>query len=69
MPEITVQEFINLFTESSLQLIEIYDIDTEKTVFRGDACDCPCELQDYVVQSLDPTTGPRITINIGGEEA
>lgn len=66
--DMTVQDLIDLFTEPCEQLIEIYDLDSGETVFSGDAVDCPDEYQNVCIASLDPTTGPRLTINIGGEE-
>lgn len=63
----TVEDFIDLFTEPCMQLIEVYDFDTDQTIFSGDATDCPDSIARRDITSLDPTRGPRITINVGGD--
>ena len=65
---ITVEEFVNLFTDSSAQKVNIYGLDSEKLLFSGVLDEMPSKLQDMEICSIDiidPNYGTsRPTINV-----
>ena len=65
---ITVEEFVNLFTDPSAQKVNIYGLESEKLLFSGFLDDMPSNLQDMEICSIDiidPNYGnSRPTINV-----
>lgn len=48
-----VSDLTELFVETSIQTVAIYDCGKEKEVFRGTIDDIPEDLQELEVQSID----------------
>ena len=49
----TVYELCDLFIDPAFQEIEIWDINTEKTVYKGEADEIPDNLNELEIQSID----------------
>ncbi len=61
-----LEDLIDLFTDS-VQKIKVYSIEKEKDVYEGRADDCPDELLDKEVCSIDTIFNPTDTIVINVE--
>lgn len=59
-----VQDFIDLMMEPSQQLIEVYRLSDGKTIFHGDASECPGDVGAEEVESIDTVEGNKITFNV-----
>ena len=69
MIDITIEDFLDLFTET--YTIEIFDLFKGKYIFRGFACDIPLEKLVARVVSVDWPYGEApatLTINIDTEK-
>lgn len=65
----TVADLTDLFVESTLQTVAIWDCGKDKEVFRGTIDDIPEDLQCLEVQSLDTIekNSDVFTINVDSE--
>ena len=65
----TVAALTNLFVESTLQTVAIWDCSKDKEVFRGTIDDIPEDLQCLEVQSIDTIekNSDVFTINVDSE--
>jgi hypothetical protein len=65
----TVADLTDLFVESTLQTVSIWDCGKDKEVFRGTIDDIPEDLQELEVQSLDTIekNSDVFTINVDSE--
>lgn len=61
-----VSDLTELFVETSIQTVAIYDCGKEKEVFRGTIDDIPEDLQELEVQSIDnlEKNSDVLTINV-----
>ena len=68
----TVHDICNLFTESALQKIGIFDLNSSKEVFSGTYDDMPNDYNYLEVQSIDLTgqygSGDAIVFNVEVDE-
>lgn len=60
----TIQDFIDLMIEPSMQLIAVYDFKEEREIFHGDAVEIPSDIVDRTIESIDTVEGNRITFNV-----
>lgn len=64
----SVYEFLGLCIDERMLRVEIYDTDSDETLFDGDYDDIPSEMMDEEVCSFDvPFESGKITINISKE--
>lgn len=65
----TVSDLTDLFVESTLQTVAIWDCGKDEEVFRGTIDDIPEDLQDLEVQSIDTIekNSDVFTINVDSE--
>lgn len=60
----TILEFVELFIDDS-QVVELWDNNKEKVVFRGEASEIPLEYEYEEITSIDPVQNNIITLNFG----
>lgn len=64
----TVYDFLDMCIDERMLRVEIYDCESDETIFDGDYDDIPSELMDEEVCSFDvPSEIGKITINISKE--
>ena len=63
----TVYDLMDLFSDIWGEL-EIYDLESEKTVFKGDYSDIPENLDNADIMSIDWPNGSTLVINVSLEE-
>lgn len=61
----TVYDLCNLFCDNS-QIVEVWSLDKEKVVYKGEIYDMPYEIENEEVMSIDSFYGnvDYLTINI-----
>ena len=59
-----VYEFLEMFTESTLQRFELWSNEQEQIIFIGFLDELPQELQFAEVTSIDNITSNLITLNV-----
>ena len=60
----SIQDIIDLMIEPDQQLIEVYDLNKEKTIYHGDACEIDYETSQREIASIDTVEGNKITFNV-----
>jgi hypothetical protein len=62
----TVYDFFDIFADSDTQEFALYDLKTNKEVFRGTRDGLPGDYQDLEIQSVDNLTEPTkvLTLNV-----
>ena len=62
----SIYDFMDNFIDSEYQEIELFDVNTDKTIYRGSYGNMPERYQFYAIQSIDniDINTDHITINI-----
>lgn len=62
----TVYDIINMFIEEEEQRFEVWDNEQDEVIFKGCLEDCPEDIQDEIVTSIDNINkyNNRLTLNI-----
>lgn len=63
----TVYDFFDIFADSDTQEFALYDLKTNKEVFRGTRDDLPGDYQDLEIQSVDNLTEPTMVLTLNVE--
>ena len=61
----TVYDFLDIFTESGMQEVAIYDLNSDEEIYRGTRDELPPYVQDMEMCSIDTLDGSKVlTINV-----
>lgn len=60
---LTISDFVELLVDDC-QEVEIYDCESDKTVYKGEACDIPSKYDYEDITSIDPVRDNIIVLNI-----
>lgn len=61
----TVYDFLDMFTESDMQEVAIFDLNKGEEIYRGTRDEMPGELQDLEIMSIDNLDGSKVlTLNV-----
>lgn len=63
----TVYDFFDIFADSDTQEFALYDLKTNKEVFRGTRDDLSGDYQDLEIQSVDNLTEPTMVLTLNVE--
>ncbi len=61
---IAVKDFLNLALDTSNLGITIFDVQTDKTLWTGNADDVPAEYMGMPISTFDPPEEDKLTLNI-----
>lgn len=62
---ITVYDFLDMFTEADMQEVAIFDLSASKEIYRGTRDEMPDELQELEICSVDNLDGSKVlTLNV-----
>jgi hypothetical protein len=61
---ITIEDFRDMFIEPELQLIQIYDFEKDKTLYKGTFSEIPDNYLEKSIESIDSVVCNTIIINI-----
>lgn len=61
----TIYDFLDMFTESDMQEVAIFDLNKDEEIYRGTRDEMPGELQDLEIMSIDNLDGSKVlTLNV-----
>ena len=61
----TVYDFLDIFTESDMQEVAIYDLTSSEKIARGTRDELPSHVQDMEICSIDNLDGSNVlTLNV-----
>jgi len=61
---VTVQDFMDLCTEPSICEVEIFNLTSEEVLWNGNGYEIPEKYQSQTIESFDPPSGAKLTLNI-----
>jgi hypothetical protein len=61
---ITIEDFRDMFIEPELQLIQIYDFEKDKTLYKGTFSEVPENYLGKSIESIDSVVCNTIVINV-----
>lgn len=61
----TVYDFLDIFTESDMQEVAIFDLTSGEEIARGTRDELPSDVQDMEIMSVDCLDGSKVlTLNV-----
>lgn len=64
---ITIYDVLDLIVPSSLQVIEVYDLDQGESIFQGYANELEDEIANMEISSIDTVSKDTICFNVNSE--